>query len=155
MSGSMGFMITLSALLIVGAVAGVVAQRRAQRSRPSVSGRSGRSGRSGLSGLDAEANHWLVRLGAGLVPPDVRAWAGADEAAGRSLTRAAECHREARTRLAAAHTAAEYAQVTRVAKEGLEHLRTARTALGPASAADGGAGAEPGTVGVLLAVTTR
>jgi hypothetical protein len=126
-AGSMGFVITLSPLLIGGAVVGAVAQRRAQRSRPSA---------SGLSGLDAEAeaNHWLVRLGAGLVPPDVRAWAGADEAAGRSLT----------------HAAAEYTQVTRLAKEGLEHLRAA---LGPASAADGGERAEPGTVAVF-AVTT-
>jgi hypothetical protein len=122
-AGSMGFVITLSALLIGGAVVGVVAQRRAQRSRPSA---------SGLSGLDAEAeaNHWLVRLGGGLVPPDARAWAGADEAAGRSLTSAAECHRAARAQLAGARTAGEYAEVTRVAREGLEHLRSARTALG-------------------------
>lgn len=50
--GSMGFMITVSVLLIVGAVVGVVAQRRTQRNRPP-------------SDLDAEAeaNHWLVRLG--------------------------------------------------------------------------------------------
>jgi hypothetical protein len=117
--GSMGFMITVSVLLIVGAVVGVVAQRRTQRNRPP-------------SDLDAEAeaNHWLVRLGGGLVPPDARAWAGADEAAGRSLTSAAECHRAARAQLAGARTAGEYAEVTRVAREGLEHLRSARTALG-------------------------
>ncbi|CAM5490961.1 hypothetical protein [Streptomyces aurantiogriseus] len=115
----MGFMITLSVLLIAGAVAGVVAQRRNQRARPP-------------SDLDAEAeaNHWLVRLGGGLVPPDVRARTSADGSADRALTSAAECHRTARAQLAAAHTAAEYGEVTRVAKEGLEHLRTARTALG-------------------------
>ncbi|WP_314221694.1 hypothetical protein [Streptomyces zaehneri] len=150
--GSTGFMFTLSVLLIVGAVAGVVAQRRAgrtrrpdgrpgRRGRPRGSGRSGRpvrpgrSGASGLSGLsdldaEAEANHWLIRLGGGLVPPGARAWAGADEAAGRALTSAAECHRAARDRLSAARTAGEYEEVTRVAKEGLEHLRSARAALG-------------------------
>ncbi|MEU9435405.1 hypothetical protein [Streptomyces sp. NPDC048252] len=147
--GSTGFMIALSVLLIVGAVAGVVAQRRAGRTRrpagrpgrPVRSGRPGRSGASGPSGLsdldaEAEANHWLIRLGGGLVPPGARAWAGADEAAGRALTGAAECHRAARDRLSGARTAGEYEEVTRVAKEGLEHLRSARAALGqPASAA--------------------
>ncbi|GAB7103113.1 hypothetical protein JCM4814A_14270 [Streptomyces phaeofaciens JCM 4814] len=122
----MAFTLVLSALLITGAVTAVVAQRRSRRPRPP-------------SGLDAEAeaNHWLVRLGGGLVPPDARTWVGADEEAGRALTRAAECHREARARLAAARTAADYAEVTRVAREGLAHLRTARAALGldPASAA--------------------
>ncbi|MFE6825112.1 hypothetical protein [Streptomyces sp. NPDC057690] len=163
--GSTGFMIALSVLLIVGAVAGVAARRRAARTRRPAggpgrpgrsgtgrSGRSGRSGRfgppgrpgrsgasgpSGLSDLDAEAeaNHWLIRLGGGLVPPGARAWAGADEAAGRALTSAAECHRAARDRLSGARTAGEYEEVTRVAKEGLEHLRSARAALGePASA---------------------
>ena len=117
--GSTGFMIALSVLLIVGAVVGVLAQRRTQRRRPP-------------SDLDAEAeaNHWLVRLGGGLVPPDARAWAGADETAGQALTSAAECHRVARAQLAAARSAAEYGEVTRVAKEGLEHLRAARSALG-------------------------
>ncbi|MGW1779499.1 hypothetical protein ACWCQQ_10205 [Streptomyces sp. NPDC002143] len=118
--GSTGFMITLSVLLIVGAVVGVVAQRRALRSR-----------RPSDLDAEAEANHWLVRLGGGLVPPDVRAWARADETAGQALTSAAECHRTARAQLAQARTAAEYAEVTRVAKEGLDHLRTARAALGP------------------------
>jgi hypothetical protein len=128
-------MIALSVLLIVGAVVGVLAQRRTQRRRPP-------------SDLDAEAeaNHWLVRLGGGLVPPDVRAWAGADETAGQALTGAAECHRAARAQLATARTAAEYGEVTRVAKEGLEHLRAARSALGlglessPAAPAPGGMG---------------
>ncbi|WP_063781147.1 hypothetical protein [Streptomyces maremycinicus] len=131
--GSTGFMFTLSVLLIVGAAAGVVAQRRAGRAgRAGRCGRSGPSGPSGLSGLDAEveANHWLIRLGGGLVPPDARAWAGADETAGRALTSAAECHRAARDRLSTARTAGEYEEVTRVAREGLEHLRVARTALG-------------------------
>lgn len=123
--GSTGFMIALSALLIVGAVVGVWAQRRAARTRRP----------SGLSGLDAEAeaNHWLVRLGGGLVPPDVRTWTGAEEAAGRALTSAAECHREARSLLTAARTAGEYGEVTRVARDGVEHLRTARAALGTGS----------------------
>ncbi|MGW0331636.1 hypothetical protein ACWD0J_07100 [Streptomyces sp. NPDC003011] len=118
----MGFMITLSVLLITGAVVGVVAQRRAQRA----------CSRFRVSGLDAEAeaNQWLVRLGGGLVPPDARVWAGAGEEAAGALTRAAECHRAARARLAAARTAAEYEEVTRTAREGLEHLRRARAGLG-------------------------
>ncbi|MEV1061579.1 hypothetical protein [Streptomyces sp. NPDC050263] len=134
--GSTGFMITLSALLIVGAVVGVVAQRRDRRSR-----------RPSDLDAEAEANHWLVRLGGGMVPPDVRAWTRADEAAGRALTDAAECHRAARAQLAQARTAAEYAQVTRVAKEGLEHLRTARTALGLDSGLAAPAGPEGGSIG--------
>ncbi|MGW2048755.1 hypothetical protein ACWCPF_26770 [Streptomyces sp. NPDC001858] len=113
-------MIMLSVLLIVGAVVGVVAQRRAQRGR-----------RPSELDAEAEANHWLVRLGGGLVPPDVRAWARADATAGQALTSAAECHRTARARLAQARTAAEYEEVTRVAKEGLDHLRTARAAWEP------------------------
>ncbi|MEH0545586.1 hypothetical protein QA802_21685 [Streptomyces sp. B21-105] len=121
---STGFAITLSVLLIVGAVLCVVAQRRDWRRRPS-------------SGLDAEAeaNHWLVRLAGGLVPPDVRAWAGADVAAERSMTQAAECHRAARTRLATARTAVEYEEATRLAKAGLEHLAAARAGLGRGPAA--------------------
>ncbi|MFI7499305.1 hypothetical protein ACIBVL_12465 [Streptomyces sp. NPDC049687] len=114
----MTFAITLSVLLIVGSVAGITA-RRARRGRPP-------------SGLDAEAeaNHALVRLTGGLVPPDARTWSSAGEETARALTRAAECHREARTRLATARTAAEYAEVTRLAREGLDHLRTARAGLG-------------------------
>ncbi|TQJ54363.1 hypothetical protein OHU34_20945 [Streptomyces sp. NBC_00080] len=153
--GSTGFMITLSVLLIVGVVAGVVAQRRTARTRRP-------AGRPGLSDLDAEAeaNHWLIRLGGGLVPPGARAWAGADEAAGRALTSAAECHRAARDRLSGARTAGDYEEVTRVAKEGLEHLRSARAALGqPASGAvDGPAlprAARVPAVGAGRAVTSR
>ncbi|MFD9391501.1 hypothetical protein ACFWBB_12455 [Streptomyces sp. NPDC060000] len=151
--GSTQFMITLSVLLIAGAVVGVAARRRAARTRsPSgpaglsgSSGSSGPPGSSGLSDLDAEveANHWLIRLGGGLVPPDARAWAGAEESAGRALTSAAECHRVARTQLAGARTATEYGEVTRVAREGLEHLRVARAALGlgPAPVEDRAPGA--------------
>ncbi|MFI6034083.1 hypothetical protein ACIBBD_07935 [Streptomyces sp. NPDC051315] len=118
----MAFMITLSVLLIAGAVVGVTALRRAHR--------PGRS--PGLSDLDAEAeaNQWLVRLGGGLVPPGVRVWAGADAETARSLTCAVECHRSARERLATARTAEEYGEATRLAREGLRHLREARTALG-------------------------
>ncbi|AVV41736.1 hypothetical protein PYK79_05705 [Streptomyces sp. ID05-04B] len=120
---STGFAIMLSVLLIVGAVGCVVAQRRDRRRPP--------------SGLDAEAeaHHWLVRLAGGLVPPDVRAWAGADAAAERSMTRAAQCHRSARARLATARTAEEYEEATRLAKAGLEHLAVARAGLGPGPAA--------------------
>ncbi|MEU0675270.1 hypothetical protein ABZ330_20710 [Streptomyces sp. NPDC006172] len=120
----MGFMITLSVLLIAGAVAGIVVRRRGRRVRRP----------SGLE-AEAEANHWLVRLGGGMVPPDPRTWEGADEEAARALTSAAECHRRARTRLATARTAAEYEEVTRTAREGLDHLRRARDGLGLASAA--------------------
>ncbi|MFC9286713.1 hypothetical protein [Streptomyces sp. NPDC057052] len=136
----MGFMVVLSVALLVGAVAavgavsGTAARRRSRRPRPP-------------SGLDAEAeaNQWLVRLGAGLGPPDARAWAGAGEDTARALTSAAECHHAARARLAEARTAAEYAEVTQVAREGLDHLRRGRaglggetaTAPGPASPAAG------------------
>ncbi|MCX4763527.1 hypothetical protein OG562_21690 [Streptomyces sp. NBC_01275] len=142
-----GFMIMLSVMLIVGAVVGVVAQRRAQRGR-----------RPSDLDAEAEANHWLVRLGGGLVPPDVRVWVDADETAGRALTDAAECHRAARVRLAAASTAGEYAEVTRVAKEGLEHLREARTALGlgpvPVPATSGSEAARRSAVGAGVAATS-
>ncbi|MFH8802352.1 hypothetical protein ACH4F6_22535 [Streptomyces sp. NPDC017936] len=119
----MAFAIGLSVLLVVGAGAGVLARRRVHRSRPP-------------SGLDAEAeaHHVLVRLTAGLVPPDARAWSAAGEEAGRALTSAAECHRRARTRLSTARTPADYAEATRAATEGLAHLRTARTALEPVGA---------------------
>lgn len=132
----MGFMITLSVLLIAGAVVGVITQRCAGRPRRS----------SALSDLDAEAeaNQWLVRLGGCLLPPDARAWAGADDEAGRALTRAAECHRAARERLAVARTAGEYERVTWTAKEGLQHVRAARRALRlTAEPADGGAHGAP------------
>ncbi|WP_133910975.1 hypothetical protein [Streptomyces sp. NBC_00582] len=115
----MVFATVLSVLLIVGAAAGVLAQRRSHRDRPP-------------SDLDAEAeaNHALVHLTSGLVPPDARAWSTARKEAGEALTRAAECQREARTRLTTARTATEYAEVTRLAREGLNHLRAARTDLG-------------------------
>ncbi|MGV9943464.1 hypothetical protein [Streptomyces sp. NPDC003401] len=120
----MGFMVVWSVALLVGAVAavgvvsGTAARRRSRRPRPP-------------SGLDAEAeaNQWLVRLGAGLGPPDARAWAGAGEDTARALTGAAECHRVARTLLARARTAAEYTEVTRTARQGLDHLHRARAEL--------------------------
>ncbi|MER5434689.1 hypothetical protein [Streptomyces sp. NPDC002588] len=115
----MAFAVTLSVVLIVGAAVAVTAQHRAHRTRTP-------------SDLDAEAdaNHALVRLTGGLVPPDARTWSGADEETARALTRAAECRQEARSLLATARTAAEYGEVSRVAGEGLAHLRTARTGLG-------------------------
>ncbi|MFJ9739518.1 hypothetical protein [Streptomyces sp. NPDC101166] len=119
-------MTTISVLLIAGAVTGIVVRRRGRRVRRP-------------SGLDAEAeaNLWLVRLGGGMASLDPRTWEGADEEAARALTSAAECHRRARARLATARTAAEYEEVTRTAREGLEELRRARTGLGltPATAA--------------------
>lgn len=126
----MGFMLAPAALLIVGAVVGVVAQRRSRRSA------------APLSDLDAEAeaNGRLVRLGGSLSNPDVREWARADENAARSLTHAAAHHRAARAQLASARTSADYAEVSRTAAEGLRHVESARAALGVAgdSAADGG-----------------
>ncbi|MCF4139373.1 hypothetical protein L1856_25335 [Streptomyces sp. Tue 6430] len=120
----MGFVVVWSVSLLIGvtavaaAVAWTVARRRSRRPRPP-------------SGLDAEAeaNQWLVRLGAGLGPPDPRVWSGAGEDTARALTGAAECHRVARARLAEARTAAEYAEVTRTARQGLGQLRRARTGL--------------------------
>ncbi|MET7450554.1 hypothetical protein ABZT03_01415 [Streptomyces sp. NPDC005574] len=136
----MGFTLVLAVLLVGGAVFAVVAQRR-HHSRT-------------LSGLDAEveANRWLVRLGGGLLPSDVRAWAAADEDAARALTEAAECHREAGERLAAARTAADYDGVTRTAREGLRHLGVARSALATAPAA---APPEPSALGGARARNPR
>jgi len=113
----------LSLLLIAGAVGAVVARRRAQPSDV-------------LSDLDeeAEANRWVVRLGGSLSALDVRTLARADENAVQSLTEATERLRTARVQLATAHSGVEYAQVKRIATEGLQHVRTARTALGLDSA---------------------
>jgi hypothetical protein len=123
----MGYAVLLALLLIAGAAFAVVAQRRSRRAR----------GDSDLSDLDAEveASGWVLRLGASLSVPEARIWAGAGETATRALTDAAECHRAAGAQLAAAHTAGEYAEATRVAKEGLGHVATARAALGVAVAA--------------------
>ncbi|WP_329254049.1 hypothetical protein OG223_27635 [Streptomyces sp. NBC_01478] len=117
----MGY-IVLALLLIAGAAFAVVLLRRSHGAR----------GGSDLSDLDAEveASGWVLRLGASLSVPEARVWAGADEAATRALTDAAECHRAAGVQLSAAHTADEYAQATRVAQEGLAHIATARAALG-------------------------
>ncbi|MEW1828477.1 hypothetical protein [Streptomyces sp. NPDC088196] len=123
----MGVVVLLALLLITGAAFAVVVQRRSHRAR----------GRSEVSDLDAEveASGWVLRLGASLSVPEARIWAGAGETATRALTDAAECHRAAGAQLAAAHTAGEYAEATRVAKEGLAHIATARAALGVAVAA--------------------
>ncbi|MFD4875255.1 hypothetical protein ACFWOB_18095 [Streptomyces sp. NPDC058420] len=116
----MGYVV-LALLLIAGAAFAVAAQRRSHRAR----------NRSDVSDLDAEveASGWVLRLGASLSVPEARIWSGAGETATRSLTAAAECHRTATTRLSEAHTAAEYAEATRVAKEGLAHVASARAAL--------------------------
>ncbi|WOX11077.1 hypothetical protein [Streptomyces sp. N50] len=123
----MGYAVLLALLLIAGAAFAVVAQRRSRRAR----------GDADLSDLDAEveASGWVLRLGASLSVPEARIWAGAGETATRALTDAAECHRAAGARLSAAHTAEEYAEATRVAKDGLTHIATARAALGVAVAA--------------------
>ncbi|WP_340377555.1 hypothetical protein U5640_22425 [Streptomyces sp. SS7] len=113
----MVFATVLSVLLITGATAGVLARRR--RHRPP----------SGLE-AEAEANHALVRLTGGLVPPNARAWSTADAATDRALTRAAECRQAARALLSEARTPADYAEVTRLATEGLDHLTAARAGLG-------------------------
>ena len=116
----MGYVV-LALLLIAGAAFAVAAQRRSHRSR----------NRSDVSDLDAEveASGWVLRLGASLSVPEARIWSGAGDTATRALTAAAECHRTATTRLAEAHTAAEYAEATRMAKEGLAHVATAWAAL--------------------------
>ncbi|WP_208781842.1 hypothetical protein [Streptomyces griseorubiginosus] len=115
----MGYAIALAGLLVAGSAGAVVALRRSRAGR-------------GPSGLDAEAeaNRWLILLGAGLIPPGAATWASAGERAGRALTEAAECHRTARALLAEARTAAEYGRVTRTAQEGLRHVDAAREALG-------------------------
>ncbi|MFF3328572.1 hypothetical protein ACFYWX_03265 [Streptomyces sp. NPDC002888] len=119
-SGSTGFMLASAVLLIVGAVVAVVAQRRTGRAADD------------LSDLDAEAeaNGWLVRLGASLSGLDVREWARADENAAQALAHATDHHRKARAQLASARTSAEYTQVSRTAAQGLRHVEEARAALG-------------------------
>ena len=121
----MGFAMVFALLLVVGAVFAVVAQRR------SAAARSGRN-RDGASDLDAEAeaNHGVVRLGRSLSGVDVSVAARADDTAVKALMDAGERLRTAREQLAAARTAAEYAQVTQTAAEGLYHVRSARNALG-------------------------
>ncbi|MER7924185.1 hypothetical protein ABTY96_13845 [Streptomyces sp. NPDC096057] len=116
----MGYVV-LALLLIAGAAFAVAVQRRSHRVRD----------RSDVSDLDAEAeaSGWVLRLGASLSVPEARLWSGAGETATRALTAAAECHRTAGTRLSEAHTAAEYAEATRAAKEGLAHVAAARAAL--------------------------
>ncbi|MET7476421.1 hypothetical protein ABZT17_18895 [Streptomyces sp. NPDC005648] len=129
---AMGWAIALSALLITGAVVAAVALRRA-----------GEPEATSQLDAEAEANRWLIRLGAGLIPPGATAWVSAGEEAGQALTRAAECHRTARALLAEARTAAEYERVTRMARDGLAHVRTARQALGLAADAPAPAAVEP------------
>ncbi|MGC9542011.1 hypothetical protein [Streptomyces sp. UG1] len=115
----MAFTIVLSLLPIAGAVAAAVALRRSYRAQ-------------GPSDLDAEveANRWVVRLGGSLSTLDPRTWAGADQSVTRALADASERLHTARARLRAAHTAPEYVEVTATAMEGLDHIRSARTALG-------------------------
>jgi len=122
----MGYAIALAALLIAGAVCTAV--RRARGAR-------------GASRLDAEAeaHRLLLRLDAGLAPPDAASWAGADASAGWALTEAAECRRTARVLLADARTTAEYERATRLAQEGLRHVRAAREALGHGALPEDGA----------------
>ncbi|MFJ9543499.1 hypothetical protein ACIRPX_40615 [Streptomyces sp. NPDC101225] len=120
----MGYAGVTALLLIAGAAGAAVILRRAR-------GAQGRPGARGASGLDAEAeaHRLLLRLAAGLAPPDAVSWAGADASAGRALTEAATCHRGARALLADARTTAEYERAARLAQEGLRHVRTARAAL--------------------------
>ncbi|MFD0310890.1 hypothetical protein [Streptomyces sp. NPDC127119] len=125
----MGFAVLLALLLIAGAV---VARRRWSRTR----GLSAPSDLSDLSGLDAEAdaNRWVVRLGAGVSALDdvrTRTEVRADGMAAQALSDASERLRTARAELTTARTAAEYALVKRTAAEGLDHVRRARTSLGP------------------------
>ncbi|MGY6023958.1 hypothetical protein [Streptomyces spinosirectus] len=101
----MGYAIASAALLIAGAVCTAVYRARGAR---------------GASGLDAEAetHRLLLRLDAGLAPPDAPA--------GRA---------------------------TRIAQEGLRHVRTAREAMGHGALEDGanptvGAGRPQGFMGL-------
>ncbi len=123
--------VLVAVLLIVGAVVAIVAQRRSVREP------------GPASDLDAEAdaNRWVVRLGAGLAGIDVRAQAGAGGSAAQSLTDATEHLRTARAQLTAARTPDQYAQVTRTAVEGLHHVQAARTGLGMDAGVGAGAGA--------------
>jgi hypothetical protein len=122
----MNIAVLVALSLIVGAVGAVVAQRR------SSGGGCGSGPTSDLSDLDAEAdaNRWVVGLGAGLSAIDVRAQAAAHGEASEALTHATERLHTARAQLAAARTPEQYALVTSTATEGLRHVGTARTALG-------------------------
>ncbi|MET7679267.1 hypothetical protein [Streptomyces sp. NPDC005423] len=114
--------VLIALLLIAGAVFAVAVQRRLPPARRL----------SDLSDLDAEAeaSGWVLRLGAGLPVPETKVWAGADRTATEALTRAAECHHAAAVQLTEAGTASEYAQAGRTARQGLDHIATAREALG-------------------------
>lgn len=118
----MEHMIALSVLLIIGAVASVLVLRRTARPEP--------ADRTDGLAAEAEAHHWVVRLGDSLIIPDARIWAGADEGTGRELSYATACHRDARQLLTGARTPAEYDEAARVARDGLRHMNAARRTLG-------------------------
>lgn len=119
----MGFMVLLALVLIAGAAAAVVAQRRGSVSRTPVGVRD--------SGVDAhaEAERWVERLGGSLSTLSGPA-ADGDKAAAQALADARERYRAAQGQLVAATTPAQYALVTQTAVEGLYYVRGARTALG-------------------------
>lgn len=75
---------------------------------------------------EAEARHWVERLGAGILALDGHGNASATQA----LADAAERHNAAGAQLATARSAVQFALAGRTAIEGLHYIRAARVALG-------------------------
>ncbi|MEU6354062.1 hypothetical protein ABZ896_32815 [Streptomyces sp. NPDC047072] len=119
----MGFMVLLAVVLIVGAAAAVVTQRRGP------SGPTDTDTDTGDFDARAEAERWVERLGGSLSTLS-GAVADGDKAAAQALADADERYRAAQGQLLAAHTPAQCALVTQTAVEGLYYVRGARTALG-------------------------
>lgn len=135
-------MFIFAALLIAGAV-GWFTSRRTPASVQPHSGYSAPAGYGSppvgsgrppvgspdLADAEAEARHWVDRLGSGITAMEGRQ-AGADTAARQSLAEAAERHASARRQLAEAYTPKQVELAGRTAIEGLYYLRAARLALG-------------------------
>ncbi|XES00688.1 hypothetical protein HEP87_28115 [Streptomyces sp. S1D4-11] len=108
--------VLVALLLIVGAVAAVVFQRRSSQPYGAVSDLD----------AEAEAHRWVERLGGSLSTLDARG----NAAAAQALTDAAERHRAAQGQLVTARSGAQYAMASQTALEGLHYIRAARTSLG-------------------------
>ncbi|KPI09487.1 hypothetical protein OK074_3293 [Actinobacteria bacterium OK074] len=142
----MGFAVLIAVLLIVGAVAGIVVQRRSvgpyagpvpeSEEKPEEKTEAAAPETSVAPDGDAEAQArlWSQRLGGSLATLygalDSALGAKLDRTAAQALADAAERRDVAVALLPTAATAAQYAEVTRTAVEGLHYVRAARTALG-------------------------
>jgi hypothetical protein len=84
---------------------------------------------AGLADAEAEARHWVTRLGSGITALEGMN-GGENVAARQSVAEAAERHASARRQLAEAYTLKQVQLSGRTAIEGLHYLRSARLALG-------------------------